>query len=193
MTALCFSLLKLRGQRRGVALEAELGFEPGAACLPARPLIPSLCLDHRGGIRVGLGGREKPRPHLPPRRLRDGAATKRNMHSWAGDPARGRFAAGSKHCGAENWSSICRPARTALSPLRPRQAPLRFIINNNSTRPKALSAATGPEPFTSWLYTEARTRPLAARAAPPQPLAGEHVLPSFPEFPPPPPRGPCPT
>lgn len=194
MTALCFSLLKLRGQRRGVILEAELGFEPGAACLPAGPLIPSrvgcVWIPGEASGWAWVGG--KSQGPTCPRRLRAGAATKRNTRSWAGDPARRRFAAGNKHCGAENWSSICRPARTALSPFRPRQAPLRFIINNTTMRPTALRRQQALSHLQAG-YTRrpAHTRPLAARTAPPSHSQGNTCHPLFLCHPLP--RGPCPT
>lgn len=63
-----------------------------------------------------------------------------------------RFVACNKDCGAENWSSICRPSRAQRSAhSSPWQAPLRFIINNNTRGSMALSTVRVPKQFTSWI------------------------------------------
>lgn len=64
--------------------------------------------------------------------LSNGAAKQAHASIRQLTPLYRRFVACNEDCRAENWSSICRPSRAQCSArLNPRQALLRFIINNN--------------------------------------------------------------
>lgn len=99
-----------------------------AAGLPARRLIPSWvsgqrCAqiagkEFRAGPRGRRGrGRRRAEPAAATQRLRDGTGRTRGTRvHQAGAPACGRLVACNQDRGAENWSSVCRPPRTALGP-----------------------------------------------------------------------------
>lgn len=99
---------------------SEPGFEPMAACPPVKPPRSALRLDPREGVCGGAGrGREKQSRAC----LRAEAARwsrRREEHAFIRllTPAHRRFVARNKDCGAENWSSICRPSRAACSPFQ---------------------------------------------------------------------------
>jgi hypothetical protein len=83
------------------------------------------------------------------------------------------FVACNKDCRAENWSSICRLSCAQRSAHSSRwQAPLRFIINNNTHGSMALSAVRVPEQFTSWIIHRGLHTPAAATRSPTQPFSG---------------------
>lgn len=100
------------------------GFEPPAAAgLPARRLISSRVSGQRcaritgeEGFRAGSrgaagggGGESTAQSRPPPRRGRE---MEHGVHQ-AGDPRVPALLACDQDCGAENCSSVCRPARTA--------------------------------------------------------------------------------
>lgn len=74
--------------------------------------------EFRAGPRGRRGrGRRRAEPAAATQRLRDGTGRTRGTRvHQAGAQACGRLVACNQDRGAENWSSVCRPPRTALSP-----------------------------------------------------------------------------
>lgn len=96
---------------------SEPGFEPTPpALLQGRTRIP----EKESAAGSGRGREKQSRACL----LRAEAvrwSRRREEHAFIRllTPAHRRFVARNKDCGAENWSSICRPSRAACSPFQP--------------------------------------------------------------------------
>lgn len=108
-----------------------MGFEPGAACLPAKPQIPSpvgraVFGSQRRHGGPGRGGKSK----VPPLPATEAERWSRHAGEHAllgGDPALRRLAA------ATNTAEQKIGVQFAVQPAQ-RRTPLRSLINNNATR-----------------------------------------------------------
>lgn len=139
-------------------------------------------MEPRNGFRSWAPqGRKTKRESLSARRLRDGApAEEEHTFIRLVTPVYRRFVACNKDCRAENWSSICRPSCAQCSAhSSPWQAPLCFIINNNTTQLYGPFRSYSPRAIYKPDYTQKPAH--ASRPAhtthmrpPPQSLPGAH-------------------